>query len=114
MAVVVPVAYRVVGPAPGWHKPARLNRILDRIADNDLEVKVDAIDEPRLLEGLQKIANRIATGLVLAALILGGAMLMSVPTKFRIWGYPGLAMILFVAAAAGGVILLLTILATDV
>jgi hypothetical protein len=54
------------------------------------------------MEGLQKIANRIATGLVLAALIIGASLLMRVDTPFRIFGYPGLAMLLFLAAAAGG------------
>jgi ubiquinone biosynthesis protein len=94
--------------------PRRINKLLETVANNELEVKVDAIDERLLIEGLQKIANRITLGLVLAALIVGAAMLMSVPTSFRIWGYPGLAMILFLAAATGGVVLMLNILASDV
>lgn len=61
---------------------------------------VEAIDEARLMEGMQKVANRIALGLVLAALIVGAALLMDVETSFRIFGYPGLAMLLFLAAAA--------------
>src|SRR4029078_12644421 len=60
--------------------PGRVNRILDRLAHNELEMKVDAIDEVRLMEGMQKVANRIATGLVLAALIVGAALLMRVET----------------------------------
>jgi hypothetical protein len=94
--------------------PRRINKILDRVANNDLRVKVDTIDERRLMEGLQKIANRITMGLVLAALIVGAAMLMSVPTDFRILGYPGLAMIFFLIAAGGGVILMINILFYDV
>jgi hypothetical protein len=76
-------------------------------------VEVDAIDEVKLMEGLQKIANRITLGLVLAALIVSAAMLMSVPTTFRIFGYPGLAMMFFLAAATGGVILVFNILFGD-
>jgi predicted unusual protein kinase regulating ubiquinone biosynthesis (AarF/ABC1/UbiB family) len=94
--------------------PGRVNRILDRLADNELEVKVDAIDEVRLMEGMQKVANRIATGLVLAALIIGAALLMRVETSFRILGYPGFAMLLFVGAAVGGAGLLLSILVNDI
>ena len=60
------------------------------------------LDAKLLMEGLQKIANRIATGLILAALIIGASLLMRVDTPFRIFGYPGLAMLLFLAAAAGG------------
>ncbi len=58
-------------------------------------------DQGSILEGFQKVANRIALGLVLAALIVGAAMLMRVPTPFTILGYPGLAILLFLAAAAG-------------
>lgn len=36
------------------------------------------------------------------ALIVGASLLMRVDTPFRILGYPGLAMLLFLAAAAGG------------
>jgi ubiquinone biosynthesis protein len=93
--------------------PGRVNRILDSLANNQIKVKVDAIDETLLMEGLQKIANRITLGLVLAALIVGAAMLMSVPTSFRILGYPALAIIFFIAAATGGVLLIVNILSYD-
>ena len=93
--------------------PGRFNKILDKVADNQIQVKVDAIDEVKLMEGLQKIANRITLGLVLAALIVSAAMLMNVPTTFRIFGYPALAMMFFLAAATGGVILVFNILFGD-
>jgi predicted unusual protein kinase regulating ubiquinone biosynthesis (AarF/ABC1/UbiB family) len=93
--------------------PARINRILETIANNELELKVDAIDETKLIQGLQKIANRITVGLVLAALIIGAALLMRVETRFTLFGYPGLAMLLFLAAAAGGVGLMINIWFSD-
>jgi predicted unusual protein kinase regulating ubiquinone biosynthesis (AarF/ABC1/UbiB family) len=93
--------------------PERLNRILDRVANNQIEVKVDAIDETLLMAGFQKVANRITMGLLLAALIVGAAMLMQVETSFRLLGYPGLAIIFFMLAAAGGVALMATILFKD-
>ena len=94
--------------------PERLNRILDRLANNEIQVKVDAIDEARLMEGFQKVANRITLGLLLAALIVGAALLMQVETSFRILGYPGLAIVSFLLAAAGGVALILAIVFWDV
>jgi ubiquinone biosynthesis protein len=96
------------------HLPGRINRILDRLADNEFQVKVDAIDEARLMEGMQKVANRISLGLILAALIVGAALMMSVPTSFELFGYPGLAILLFLAAAAGGVALAVSILVSDI
>ena len=95
------------------HLPARMNAVLDKLAANKIEVKVDAFDEARLMDNLQKIANRIALGLVLAALIVGAALLMQVRTSFTIFGYPGFAMLLFLMAAACGFILVLTIFLND-
>jgi len=94
--------------------PMRVNRILDAVGNNDLKIKVDAIDEKVVLEGLQKVANRISLGLVLAALIVGAAMLMRVETSFRILGYPGFSMIFFVLAAIAGIALAITIVMNDV
>jgi ubiquinone biosynthesis protein len=93
--------------------PARVNKLLDALTNNEFKVNVDAIDERTLIEGFQKVANRITVGLILAALIVGAAMLMRVQTHFRIWGYPGLAILLFLAAAGGGIALLVNILFYD-
>jgi predicted unusual protein kinase regulating ubiquinone biosynthesis (AarF/ABC1/UbiB family) len=93
--------------------PTRVNRILDAAGNNDLRFKIDAIDEKVIVEGLQKVANRITLGLVVAALIVGAAMLMRVETSFRIFGYPGLAMIFFLLAAAAGLLLVFSILFYD-
>jgi ubiquinone biosynthesis protein len=93
--------------------PNRVNRILDAAGNNELRFKVDAIDEKVIVEGLQKVANRITLGLVVAALIVGAAMLMRVETSFRIFGYPGLAMIFFLLAAAAGLMLAFNILFYD-
>lgn len=94
--------------------PGRVNKILDTIGNNEFKVDVNAIDEKIVLEGLQKVANRIALGLVLAALIVGAAMLMRVETSFKILGYPAFAMIFFLIAAVAGIALVGTIVMTDV
>jgi ubiquinone biosynthesis protein len=94
--------------------PGRINRIFDALARNDLRLKIEVIDHGAIIDGFQKVANRIALGLVLAALIVGAALLMRVPTSFTILGYPGIAMLLFLVAAAGGFWMAWTILAGDV
>jgi predicted unusual protein kinase regulating ubiquinone biosynthesis (AarF/ABC1/UbiB family) len=93
--------------------PSRLNRILDVIAHNELKINVDAIDENVIIEGLQKIANRITMGLILAALIVGAALLARVETSFRIFGYPGFAIICFLGVAGAGLLLIIRILMHD-
>jgi ubiquinone biosynthesis protein len=94
--------------------PSRMNRILDALSANDLRLKIEVIDHGSIIDGLQKVANRIALGVVLAALIVGAAMLMRVETRFTILGYPGLAMLLFLTAAAGGFWMAWAVLAGDV
>jgi predicted unusual protein kinase regulating ubiquinone biosynthesis (AarF/ABC1/UbiB family) len=93
--------------------PKALNSVLDQIANNRLQVKVDTINELRLIEGIQKVANRITMGILLASLVVGAAILARIPTKFTLLGYPGLAIILFLLAAAGSIGLVLDIFITD-
>jgi len=94
--------------------PARVNKILDATAENKFGFKIDTgIDAHGFMMGLQTVANRITFGLIIAALIVGAAMLMRISTSFTIFGYPGLAMLFFLGAAMGGVLLLLRILVAD-
>lgn len=95
------------------HLPERINKITENLANNDFKVVIDAIDEKRFTDGFQKVANRITLGLIIAAMIIGAAMLMSVPSAFMIFGYPGLAIIFFLLAAMGGIYLSYTILFRD-
>ena len=93
--------------------PMRLNKIMDVVGNRELEMKVRTPDAPLMMEGLQKIANRVTSGLILAALIIGAALLMRVDTPFKIAGYPGLAILCFLFATAGGIWLLLNIFWQD-
>jgi len=95
------------------HLPVKLNRIMDVITNAEFEVNVKATDAPVVMEGMQKIANRIAISIVLAALIMGASMLMRIETSFHVLGYPGLAFLLFLGAASGAIWLILSILIYD-
>lgn len=93
--------------------PPSLNKILETVANNELKLNVDAIDEKTLMSGFQKVANRIAMGLVLAALIIGASMLMNIESTITFLGYPVLALMLFLAAVAGGILMIYSILFND-
>lgn len=95
------------------HLPTKVNNILDLLSRNEMKLTVDAFDERRLMVGFEKIANRITLGLILAALIIGAALLMRVETAFTVFGYPGIAMLCFLGAAIGGFLLILNILISD-
>jgi predicted unusual protein kinase regulating ubiquinone biosynthesis (AarF/ABC1/UbiB family) len=93
--------------------PSRLNRIMDAVTNSELEVKVKSTDAKMMMDGMQKIANRITMGIVLAGLIVGASLLAHVTTPFRLFGYPGLAMLCFIAAATGGFWLVIRIFVSD-
>ncbi|HYD21187.1 MAG TPA: AarF/UbiB family protein [Flavipsychrobacter sp.] len=97
----------------GKNLPGRINAITEKIANNELEIKIDAIDEKRFTDGFQKVANRITLGLIIAAMIIGASMLMRVPSAFTILGYPVLAMAFFLVAAIAGFSLMYIIVFKD-
>src|SRR5678816_2399670 len=89
--------------------PHRINQLVDAVAENRIKVKVDAINEALLMEGLQKIANRITVGLMISAMIVGAALLMRIETRFTIFGYPGIAILFFLAAGFAAMALVFNI-----
>jgi predicted unusual protein kinase regulating ubiquinone biosynthesis (AarF/ABC1/UbiB family) len=95
------------------HLPARLNRIMDAISSAELEVKVRAPDAKMLVDGIEKVANRVTKGILLASVIIGAALMMRISTGWSLFGYPGFAMLCFLAAVAGTVALLYNIYTED-
>jgi predicted unusual protein kinase regulating ubiquinone biosynthesis (AarF/ABC1/UbiB family) len=83
--------------------PGRIDRLSRSLSEGSFTVRVDAFDEREMLDGIEKVANRIAVAVILAALILGASLLMRVQSSGpAIWGYPLLALLFFVVAAVGG------------
>ena len=93
--------------------PSRLNRLMETVTNSELEVKVKVPDVKLVMNGMHKIANRITMGIVLAGMIVGASLLARVATPFQIFGYPGLAMLCFLAAATGGFWLIMRIFISD-
>ena len=85
--------------------PHRLDKITQRIANNDLHTKVDVPQIPSLIVALQKVANRIFSGLVLAGLLVASAMLLP---YWRALGTAG-----FIVAAVLGLYIVLAIMVSD-
>ena len=78
--------------------PRRIDLITKRLADNELSAKLEVPQINVLVEGLQKVANRVFSGLVLAGLIVASAMLLPHrralgTTGFLIAGALGLYMV---------------------
>jgi ubiquinone biosynthesis protein len=93
--------------------PSRLNRIMDAVANAELEVKVKATDAKMVVEGIEKVANRITNGLLVAAIIIGAALMMRIDTSWHLFGYPGFAMLFFLFGALCALVLIYNIAAQD-
>lgn len=93
--------------------PGRVNKVMDAMAEGTFHLEVHAFDQAELMRGFQKLANRLTMGLVLAALIVGASMLVRVETSSKLFGYPALAIVTFIGAAACAAALLLSIVRSD-
>ena len=93
--------------------PQRLSVLLRTLSDNRFKVHVAGLEESFLIESMQKIANRITVGIIAAAMIIGAALIMDVPTTQQLFGYPALALVMFLMAAGLGGGLVISILAGD-
>jgi predicted unusual protein kinase regulating ubiquinone biosynthesis (AarF/ABC1/UbiB family) len=93
--------------------PGRVNRVMDALAEGELTLNVQGIDEKDIMRGVQKLANRVTSGLIIAALVIGAALIMRIPTASRLFGYPTLAIVLFLIAAAAAICVLGSIVLSD-
>ncbi|WP_333909479.1 AarF/UbiB family protein [Pseudoxanthomonas sp. JBR18] len=93
--------------------PRRLSDILGLLSENKLQIRISGLEESHLMESLQKIANRVAAGVVTAALILASALMMRIPTATTLFGYPAVALILFFIGAILGASIVISALLGD-
>jgi predicted unusual protein kinase regulating ubiquinone biosynthesis (AarF/ABC1/UbiB family) len=93
--------------------PGRVNKVMDALAEGQLTLNVQGVDEKELMRGVQKLANRLTTGLVVAALVIGAALIMRIDARPKLFGYPAVAIVLFTLAAAAAAWLLISIALSD-
>lgn len=86
--------------------PGRVNRAMDAVASGRFQLRVQAFDETEFLRGLHKLANVGAAGLVIAALIIGAALLAGPGTHGT---RATVALVVFIVAAVLGLVLLVAI-----
>ncbi|HEY2851342.1 MAG TPA: AarF/UbiB family protein [Gemmatimonadaceae bacterium] len=67
--------------------PHRLDLLTQRLSTGDFEMRIEIPQLTMLLNGLQKVANRIFSGLVLAAIVIASAMLINTRKTLGTWGF---------------------------
>jgi ubiquinone biosynthesis protein len=93
--------------------PGRVNKVMDALAEGQLTLNVQGIDDKELMRGVQKLANRLTTGMVVAALVIGAALIMRIDARPKLFGYPAIAIVLFSLAATAATWLLASIALSD-
>jgi len=93
--------------------PHRAREIIDQTAAGRLSFSLKLMQAEQFLAGMHKVANRITVGLIIAALLLSSTMMMRIPSRFTVFGYPGLAMFGYLLAAAAGFYLVISTLIRD-
>lgn len=87
--------------------PARLDRLLENLSREDRGIKIDAIDENRLIAGVEKVANRVSNGVMVASFFIAGALIMNVRHPGpMLFGMPVLSLLLFSAGVVGMLVIL--------
>lgn len=93
--------------------PHRAREIIDLTAAGKLGFGIKIAQAEEFLAGMHKIANRITVGVVIAALLVSSSMMMRVPSRFTIFGYPGIAVLGYLLACAAAFYLIFSTFAND-
>ena len=59
--------------------PGRLNKVLESLAEGRIDLRLDGLDEGAVIRGAQKMANRVAAGVMIAAFVITAALFASAP-----------------------------------
>lgn len=95
------------------YAPMRVNRLLDVLGENRLQVRVVTDETEEVMRGLQKVANRIAFGVIDAGILVGSALMMPYHIGPYWGGFPMVAGAGFLLAVALGFWLMLQIVTQD-
>lgn len=88
--------------------PQDLSRLLRAARRGRLEVHIDVVNLQRVANQLDRAINRLVLGVVIAALIIGSSIVMTVSGGPTLLGLPFFGLLGFVGALAGGVWLLVS------
>lgn len=93
--------------------PGRMNKVLDALAEGKFTVNVEGVDEAELMRGAQKLANRGASGVVVAALVLSAAIFSVSSGGPRLFGESAFTVVLLALAFLVATFLLLATIRSD-
>ena len=91
--------------------PSKLQRLLDQSEDG-IPVRIRIAETDRFIRGIDRIANRITVGLLVAALIVSGTMWVNY-SGFTLFGFPGMVVVGYALAAGGALVLIRNVMTSN-
>jgi len=89
--------------------PEQTNKALERIQQGNIKIDIEDTDIKKLSLEIDKSSNRLAYGMVIAALVIAGALTINVGNEIA-FGLPLISLLCFLFAALLGLVLLVSIL----
>ncbi|HET9692075.1 MAG TPA: AarF/UbiB family protein [Acidimicrobiales bacterium] len=80
--------------------PGRLNKVLESLAEGRMTLNLEGLDEAAVMRGAQKLANRVAMGVVIASFVVAAALFSDHRGGPMVAGYPLLTVICLGVALA--------------
>jgi predicted unusual protein kinase regulating ubiquinone biosynthesis (AarF/ABC1/UbiB family) len=93
--------------------PGRMDKVLESLAAGRLTLNLEGLDEPALMRGAQKLANRLAAGVVIASFVVAASLFSRNGGGPTIWGYPFLTIVFLGFAGIVGIWLAIALLRRD-
>lgn len=93
--------------------PSRLNKVLESLAEGQLTINLQGLDETAVLKGAQKLANRVATGVLIAAFVIAAALFSRATRVATLWGYPVLTIVFLGLAILVSIWLVVSVMRAD-
>ncbi len=79
--------------------PGRMNKVLESLSEGRLKLRLEGFDESSVIRGAQKMANRVAAGVMIAAFVIAAALFSSASHAATVGGYPVLTFVFLGLAA---------------
>ncbi len=90
--------------------PRRLLKIIERIEEGDLSLKIHLEKLEQLVNTLESASNRLTTGIITGAIIMGSSMIVTTGVGPFIFGLPALGVLGYLMSVVLGLWLVITIL----
>lgn len=95
---------------PMQQVPELLQRILQRVEDEDLRINMHHAGTERLEETFNASMNRLTVGIIIGSLIIGSSLVITTGVAPLLWGYPLIGMVGFLVSVVLGLYIVISTL----